>query len=619
MSEETMQESLPGAQASGAATSVQPLTPGALVQAAVMTATDRVYRNGVEMNKGFVLTQDYIEGHRKQIEETMNIYTVYPDLFLDTIGLAGDKFTLFFYQRIFVRASMRYRYHYCVACFDESAEVITEDKVKSVKDVEAGDKVLTHNGWSTVLAPTQRLWNGNMVEIQGRDGIISPIRCTDTHEFYVVPRANENERVGTFSKKIVEELGGDYKQRKEFYRINCREAQAKWVQAKDLSCNDFLLSYIDERVEDVKWHAPRISSNHCTNLIKSEIEFDNNFAEWFGIWLAEGSWTDRAISFTIGSHEKRLYNRILSLTEQVFGLTHPTIYRRDANHSVIIQYNSKHLCLFFEQLYGRECDQVNQWTKYVPPSIMVGAPTIQLQLVKGWLDGDGYYREATSPRYKGTTVSAILAEQMQMILYRNFINPSITTELRDGYAKIYNVNVNGLFASWIHNAIESETPLTVDFKVRQGKDYPILVNGKYYMRNRIQKIQTIPNCEQTVYCMKVKDTPSFTVNGVLAHNCRAFSKTFVSILALILKCVFAPRTHAFIVAPAKSQAAKNSKDKIVEIFQHWPLLKKEIVGGDVSDLPGLYGKDYITLNFRNESVLDVVGANLRRSLSVMVG
>ena len=68
------------------------------------------------------------------------------------------------------------------------------------------------------------------------------------------------------------------------------------------------------------------------------------------------------------------------------------------------------------------------------------------------------------------------------------------------------------------------------------------------------------------------------------------------------------KTHAFIVAPAKSQAAKNSKDKIIEIFQHWPLLKREIVGGDISDLPGLYGKDYITLNFRNESVLDVVGA-----------
>lgn len=95
------------------------------------------------------------------------------------------------------------------------------------------------------------------------------------------------------------------------------------------------------------------------------------------------------------------------------------------------------------------------------------------------------------------------------------------------------------------------------------------------------------------------------------HYCtatRAFSKTFVSVLALILKCIFLPRTRAFIVAPAKSQAAKNTKEKIVEIFQHWPLLKKEIVGGDIADLPGNFGKDYITLTFRNGSVLDIVGA-----------
>lgn len=90
--------------------------------------------------------------------------------------------------------------------------------------------------------------------------------------------------------------------------------------------------------------------------------------------------------------------------------------------------------------------------------------------------------------------------------------------------------------------------------------------------------------------------------------CRAFSKTFISVLALILKCMFLPRTKAFIVAPAKNQAAKNTKEKIIEIFQHWPLLKKEIIGGDVADLPGNYGKDYITLMFRNGSVLDVVGA-----------
>lgn len=95
------------------------------------------------------------------------------------------------------------------------------------------------------------------------------------------------------------------------------------------------------------------------------------------------------------------------------------------------------------------------------------------------------------------------------------------------------------------------------------------------------------------------------------HFCtatRAFSKTFVSVLALILKCIFLPGTKAFVVAPNKSQAAKNTKEKIIEIYQHFPLIRKEIVGGDISDMPGNFGKDYITLTFKNHSVLDIVGA-----------
>ena len=95
------------------------------------------------------------------------------------------------------------------------------------------------------------------------------------------------------------------------------------------------------------------------------------------------------------------------------------------------------------------------------------------------------------------------------------------------------------------------------------------------------------------------------------HYCtapRAFSKTFVSVLALMLKCIFCPRSKVFIVAPAKSQAAKNAKEKIVEIYQHFPIIRKEVVGGDISDTPGNFGKDYITLTFKNQSVFDVVGA-----------
>lgn len=98
------------------------------------------------------------------------------------------------------------------------------------------------------------------------------------------------------------------------------------------------------------------------------------------------------------------------------------------------------------------------------------------------------------------------------------------------------------------------------------------------------------------------------------HYCtapRAFSKTFISIFSLFLKCMFQPGSKLFICAPGKEQSAKIAKEKILEIFSLFPILKNEIIG------EGNFGKDYIKLTFRNGSVFDVVGANLRPSLVVI--
>ena len=89
---------------------------------------------------------------------------------------------------------------------------------------------------------------------------------------------------------------------------------------------------------------------------------------------------------------------------------------------------------------------------------------------------------------------------------------------------------------------------------------------------------------------------------------RAFSKSFITILGLILQCILIPGTKRFICAPNKNQSAQIAKEKIVEIYDHWPLIRKEIVGGEISDTPGNFGKDYVTLKFRNGSQFDVVGA-----------
>ena len=69
-----------------------------------------------------------------------------------------------------------------------------------------------------------------------------------------------------------------------------------------------------------------------------------------------------------------------------------------------------------------------------------------------------------------------------------------------------------------------------------------------------------------------------------------------------------PGTKRFICAPNKNQSAQIAKEKLTEIYDRWPLLRREVIGGDVTDVPGNFGKDYVTIKFRNGSQLDVVGA-----------
>lgn len=74
---------------------------------------------------------------------------------------------------------------------------------------------------------------------------------------------------------------------------------------------------------------------------------------------------------------------------------------------------------------------------------------------------------------------------------------------------------------------------------------------------------------------------------------RAFSKSFLIILGLMLQDIFIPGHKNFICAPNKNQSAQIAKEKIQEIYDRFPLIRKEVVGGEVSDCPGNFGKDYV--------------------------
>lgn len=65
-------------------------------------------RNGIEVEKGAVITESRIIKYRKIYEKYCELWSIYPDLFLDLIKRTDSRFNLFFYQRLFLRLIMRH-------------------------------------------------------------------------------------------------------------------------------------------------------------------------------------------------------------------------------------------------------------------------------------------------------------------------------------------------------------------------------------------------------------------------------------------------------------------------------------------------------------------------------
>ena len=74
-------------------------------------------RDGIPVEKGVVLTRDYLDDNQELFTKYLDLWIRYPDLLLDMIQDQEDakNFHLMPFQRIALRASMRYRYHFWTA------------------------------------------------------------------------------------------------------------------------------------------------------------------------------------------------------------------------------------------------------------------------------------------------------------------------------------------------------------------------------------------------------------------------------------------------------------------------------------------------------------------------
>ena len=85
----------------------------------------------------------------------------------------------------------------------------------------------------------------------------------------------------------------------------------------------------------------------------------------------------------------------------------------------------------------------------------------------------------------------------------------------------------------------------------------------------------------------------------------AYSKSFLSILTLMLKCILYPRSKLFVTAGGKQQAAGIIVEKVEEICSLVPAFEREL---DLRPGRTRKSKDYTIYMFKNGSYFDNIAA-----------
>ena len=86
---------------------------------------------------------------------------------------------------------------------------------------------------------------------------------------------------------------------------------------------------------------------------------------------------------------------------------------------------------------------------------------------------------------------------------------------------------------------------------------------------------------------------------------RGYSKSFLSFLVLMLRCILYPGSHLFVTTGGKEQAAGIAKEKTELLCKLIPGLKNEL---NLDRGKTKTSKDNIELLFKNGSILDVMAA-----------
>lgn len=366
---------------------------------------------------------------------------------------------------------------YSTPCFTEDSLVLTEKRgFQKIIDIQIGEKVITHDGNYKTVENVINNGKKKTVKIYGMG--IDEIHTTLNHLFYVREKSHVwNNKTRSYTRVFSEPV---------------------WKQADSLKRTDYMGIPINKKSEIPEWNGITfVWSDGRKDRYKNQLsQYMNNKDFWWliGRYIADG-WFRNNGGIIIGCGKKKF----VEMKEKCdsIGLNYNILEERTV---IKFYYQLKELELFV-QSFGKYA-----YGKKIPSFVMDLPVDLLNSFLNGYMSGDGCF---TNGRFKATSVSRELIYGLAQCIAKVYKQPySIYKTERPKTTVIEGRTVN-----------QKDTYELCFKKEKRPQDKAFYEDGFiWFPVTKVEEDEI-----ETIYDLTVEENHSFTVQGVIVHNCQDFS------------------------------------------------------------------------------------------------
>jgi hypothetical protein len=352
-------------------------------------------------------------------------------------------------------------------CFTPENLVRTESGWTPISDIAPGERVLTNSGtFEKVEKVLKREYTGPLVEVKTPVGV-SPIRMTPEHPIL---------KLSGLHKRL------DHKNvcSPQKCRVSEHLHELVWANADSLNNKSHMVSrVIDES---------QASDIDLINLGGRTVQLTNDLLWIIGLYLAEGSVSDRVIQFSLHKKETIYQSRVIAFFQKELNLRVTYSQPREDYNGVQLLIYSADLARAFSSMFGQGAKN-----KSIPADLL-NLPADRLShIFDGIHAGDGCDLNSTL----GQT-SPMLALQVTEYLLRNGKMPSNSTWNDDdpNHSSVY--------------VTQYAEP-----RVHKNKRGFWNLNGECLVQTTVSSSEY----QGYVYNLEVEGDHTYVVQNVVVHNC----------------------------------------------------------------------------------------------------